>query len=263
MRVIIQKNYDAISSWVANYVVNKINAAKPTTAKPFVLGLPTGSTPVGVYKNLIALNKAGKVSFENVVTFNMDEYLGLPKDHDQSYHYFMHDLLFNHIDIKKENVNLLDGVAKDIDAECKRYEDKIKQVGGIDLFLGGVGVDGHLAFNEPGSSPNSRTRKVALTESTIRANARFFGNDMSKVPTESITVGIGTVLEAKEVLIMMSGAGKAQALQQTVEGAVSQFWPITSLQLHPNGMVVCDEAATAELKVRTYNYYKFVEKDNL
>ncbi len=263
MRVIIQKDYDHMSQWAANYVVSKINAAKPTAGKPFVLGLPTGSTPVGVYKALVAHYKAKKVSFENVITFNMDEYLGMAKDHPQSYYRFMHEHLFNHIDIKKENINMLDGMCKDIEAECAAYEEKMKKVGGIDLFLGGVGVDGHLAFNEPSSSPTSRTRKVALTQSTIRANSRFFDNDMSKVPTESVTVGVGTVLDAKEVLIMMSCDGKALALQNTVDVAVSQFWPITAIQLHQNSIVVCDEPATSELKVRTYNYFKFVEKDNL
>ena len=260
MRLIITQDYQAMSDWVADYVVAAINKAQPSQTKPFVLGLPTGSTPMGVYKKLISLHQQKKVSFANVVTFNMDEYLGLTQEHDQSYYYFMHDNFFNHIDIRKENVNILNGMAKDIDAECQRYEDKIKSYGSIDLFLGGTGVNGHLAFNEPGASPASRTRKVALTESTIRANARFFGNDMSKVPTESLTVGVGTVLDSKEVLIMMSGENKSQALMQTVEGAVSQFWPITAIQLHGRSIVVCDESATADLKVKTYNYHKFIEK---
>lgn len=260
MRLIITQNYQSMSDWVADYVMNAINNAQPTSSKPFVLGLPTGSTPMGVYKKLVSLYQQKKVSFANVVTFNMDEYLGLPKEHDQSYYYFMHDNFFNHIDIPKENINILNGMAKDVELECQRYEDKIKSYGTIDLFLGGTGVNGHLAFNEPGASPASRTRKVALTESTISANARFFGNDMSKVPTESLTVGVGTVLESKEVLIMMSGENKAQALMQTVEGAVSQFWPITAIQLHAKSIVVCDEAATADLKVKTYNYHKFIEK---
>ena len=260
MRLIITQDYDAMSDWVASYVLNAINQAQPTANKPFVLGLPTGSTPIGVYKKLIDYYQQKKVSFANVVTFNMDEYLGLPREHDQSYYYFMYDTFFNHIDIPKENVNILDGMAADIEVECIRYEDKIKSYGGIDLFLGGAGINGHLAFNEPGASPASRTRKVALTASTVRANARFFDNDMSKVPTESLTVGVGTVLESKEVLIMMSGENKSQALMQTVEGAVSQFWPITALQLHANSIVVCDEAATADLKVKTYNYHKFIEK---
>lgn len=260
MRLVITKDYGQMSDWVANYVVNRINDAQPSAQKPFVLGLPTGSTPMGVYKKLIEFYKAKKVSFAHVITFNMDEYVGLTKEHDQSYYYFMHENFFNHIDIPAENVNILNGMTEDVEAECKRYEDKIKSVGGINLFLGGSGINGHLAFNEPGASPASRTRKVALTESTIRANARFFGNDMAKVPTQSLTVGVGTVLDSQEVLIMMSGENKAVALQQTVEGAVSHFWPVTSIQLHGNSMVVCDEDATSELKVKTYNYHKFVEK---
>lgn len=262
MRLIITQDYELMSDWVANYVVNRINEAKPSAQDPFVLGLPTGSTPIGVYKRLIEFYKAKKVSFAHVVTFNMDEYLGLSKEHDQSYYFFMHENFFNHLDIPKENVNILNGMATNVEAECERYEEKIKLVGGIDLFLGGTGINGHLAFNEPGASPASRTRKVALTESTIRANARFFGNDMAKVPTESLTVGVGTVLDSKEILIMMSGENKAIALQQTVEGAVSHFWPITAIQLHANNIVVCDEAATSDLRVKTYNYYKFVEKSN-
>lgn len=263
MRVIIQKDYDNMSQWVANYVVSKIKAANPTAEKPFVLGLPTGSTPIGVYKALVEHYKAGRVSFQNVVTFNMDEYLGMPKDHPQSYYHFMHEHLFNHIDIKKENINMLDGMTTDIEGECAAYEAKMKSLGGVDLFLGGVGNDGHLAFNEPSSSPYSRTRKVGLTESTIRANSRFFDNDMSKVPTESITVGVGTVMDSKEVLVMVSGENKAHALEQIIQGAVSSFWPVTAVQLHENCIVACDEAATGELKVRNYNYFKFVEKDNL
>ncbi|MBO7135685.1 MAG: glucosamine-6-phosphate deaminase, partial [Spirochaetaceae bacterium] len=167
MRVIIRDNYTDCSAWAANHIARRINDAKPTAEKPFILGLPTGSTPLGTYKKLIELNKAGKVSFENVVTFNMDEYVGLKPEHDQSYHYFMWENFFKHIDIKKENVNILDGMAKDLEAECARYEAKIASYGGIDLFLGGVGVDGHIAFNEPGSSLASRTRENALTKDTI------------------------------------------------------------------------------------------------
>lgn len=260
MRLIINKDYNGMTEWVANYVAHKINENKPTTTKPFVLGLPTGSTPLGVYSKLIELYNNKKVSFENVVTFNMDEYIGIDTNHEQSYYTFMHTNFFNHIDIKKENINLLNGTVKDACAECARYEEKIKSYGGIDLFLGGSGINGHLAFNEPGASLNSRTRRVQLTESTIRANSRFFDNDMSKVPTEALTVGVGTVMDSKEVLLMMSGENKAEALHQSVEGGVSQQWPITALQLHQHSIIVCDESATAELKVKTYNYYKFIEK---
>lgn len=263
MRLIIQSNYDNLSQWAANYVVSKINAAKPTANKPFVLGLPTGSSPLGMYKALIALHKKGAVSFENVVTFNMDEYVGLPKDHEQSYHTFMWTNFFSHVNIKAENVNILNGNAANLEEECAAYEAKMKAVGGVDLFLGGIGADGHIAFNEPGSSLASRTRIKTLTQDTIIANSRFFDNDVNKVPKTSVTVGVGTILDAKEVLIMVNGHNKARALQQVVEGSVNQMWTITALQLHPKGIIVCDEAATAELKVGTYNYFKDIEKDHL
>lgn len=263
MRLIIQPDYDHISKWVANYVVKRINEAAPTEDKPFVLGLPTGSSPLGMYKQLIELNKAGKVSFQNVITFNMDEYVGIPKNHPQSYYTFMWTNFFNHIDIKKEHVNILDGNAKDIEEECRSYEEKMKAVGGVDLFLGGIGPDGHIAFNEPGSSLSSRTRMKTLTTDTIIANSRFFDNDVNKVPKTSVTVGVGTILDAKEVVILVNGHGKARALQQAVEGAVNQMWTITALQLHPKGIIVCDEAACGELKVGTYNYFKDIEKNNL
>lgn len=263
MRLIIQPNYDNLSQWAANYVAAKINAAKPTAAKPFVLGLPTGSSPLGMYKALIELNKKGVVSFENVITFNMDEYVGLPQDHPQSYHTFMWTNFFNQVNIKKENVNILNGNASDLTAECAAYEAKMKAVGGVDLFLGGIGPDGHIAFNEPGSSLASRTRIKTLTRDTIIANSRFFDNDINKVPKTSVTVGVGTILDAKEVLIMVNGHNKARALAQAVEGCVNQMWTITALQLHEKAIIVCDEAATEELKVGTYKYFLDIESANL
>ena len=158
MRLIIQPDYMGISQWAADYVVQKIQAAQPTAAKPFVLGLPTGSSPLGMYRALVAAHQAGRVSFEHVITFNMDEYVGIPQDHPESYHSFMWKNFFSHIDIKKENVHILNGNASDLEAECAAYEEAILAAGGIDLFLGGIGPDGHIAFNEPGSSLSSRTR---------------------------------------------------------------------------------------------------------
>lgn len=263
MRLIIQRDYDSLSQWAANYVVSKINAASPTAAKPFVLGLPTGSSPMGMYKALINHYNEKKVSFKHVVTFNMDEYVGLPKDHPQSYHTFMWTNFFNHIDIAAANVNILDGNAACLQTECAAYEEKMKAVGGIDLFLGGIGPDGHIAFNEPGSSLSSRTRVKTLTKDTIIANSRFFDNDINLVPKTSVTVGVGTILDAKEVLIVVNGHNKSRALAQAVEGAVNQMWTITALQLHPKGIIVCDEAATEDLRVGTYRYFKDIEKDNL
>ena len=263
MRLIIQADFNNLSKWAANYVAAKINEAKPTSDKPFVLGLPTGSSPLGMYKSLIELNKKGVVSFENIITFNMDEYVGLPQNHPQSYYTFMWDNFFNHVNIKKENVNILNGNAADLDKECAAYEAKMKSVGGVDLFLGGIGPDGHIAFNEPGSSLASRTRVKTLTKDTIIANSRFFDNDINKVPKTSVTVGVGTILDAKEVLIMVNGHNKARALAQAVEGSINQMWTITALQLHEKAIIVCDEAATEELKVGTYRYFKDIEGENL
>ena len=258
MRVIIESDYQALSQWAANYVAKRINQAKPTAEKPFILGLPTGSSPLGMYKALIELNKKGVVSFEHVVTFNMDEYVGLPESHPESYHSFMHNNFFNHIDIRKENIHILNGNAEDLEAECANYEKQIESFGGIDLFLGGIGPDGHIAFNEPGSSLTSRTRVKTLTTDTIIANSRFFENDVNKVPKTALTV-----MAAKEVLILCNGHNKARALQHAVEGGITQMWTISALQLHPHGIIVCDEAATDELKVGTYKYFKDIERNNL
>ena len=258
MRVVIQENYDKMCKWAADYIAAKINAHKED--RPFVLGLPTGSSPLGVYAELIRQNKAGKVTFKNVVTFNMDEYLGLPREHDQSYWYFMHDNFFDHIDIPAENVNILNGMAEDPWAECARYEAKIASYGGIDLFLGGIGVDGHLAFNEPFTSLTSRTGVRDLTSDTIIVNSRFFGNDTSKVPTQALSVGVQTVTDAKEVLILISGHNKARALAASVEGGVSQKWTCSALQMHPAAIIACDEPACGELTVDTYKYFLDIEK---
>ncbi len=263
MRLIIQESYSQLSKWAAAYIVKKINEFNPTEEKPYVLGLPTGSTPLGTYKELIKLYNSGKVSFKNVVTFNMDEYVGLPEDHTESYHSFMWNNFFKHIDIKAENVNILNGNAEDPEAECVRYEEKIKSYGGIQLFMGGIGPDGHIAFNEPGSSLASRTRVKTLTQDTIIANSRFFNNDVNLVPKTALTVGVGTIMDAKEVLILVNGHNKARALYQAVEGAVNHMWTISVLQMHPKGIIVCDDAATVELKVGTVNYYKDIEQNNL
>lgn len=263
MRLIIQPDYAKLSAWAANYVINRINEAQPTEEHPFVLGLPTGSSPEGMYAELVKANKEGRVSFRNVITFNMDEYVGLPEEHPESYHSFMKRNLFDHIDIKPENVHLLNGNAKDLKAECAHYEQMIKDAGGIDLFLGGIGPDGHIAFNEPGSSLTSRTREKTLTTDTIIANSRFFDNDINKVPHYALTVGVGTVMNAREVLILCNGHHKARALQAAVEGPVTQQWTISVLQMHQHGIIVCDEPACDELRVATYRYYKDIEKDQL
>ena len=263
MRLIIENTAAEASRWAAEHVAERINAKAAVSSKPFVLGLPTGSTPLGMYAELIKLNKAGKVSFANVITFNMDEYVGLPEEHPESYHSFMWHHFFSHIDIKPDNVNILNGHAADLQAECDDYERRIAEAGGIDLFIGGVGEDGHLAFNEPFSSLDSRTRVKTLTEDTIIVNSRFFGGDVTKVPKLALTVGVGTVCSANEVMVLALGHKKARAVQQCVEGALSHAWTITALQTHPKGVLVCDEPAVGELKVNTYRYFKDIEKNNL
>ena len=263
MRVIIQPGYDLVSKWAAAYVARKINDFKPDGSKPFVLGLPTGSSPMGMYKELIKLNQAKKVSFKNVITFNMDEYVNLAEDHPESYHSFMWNNFFSHVDVVKENVNILNGNAKDLDAECQQYEDKMKKAGGVELFIGGIGPDGHIAFNEPGSSLASRTRVKTLTQDTIIANSRFFDKDVNKVPKTALTVGVGTVMDAREVMILVNGHNKARALWHAIEGAVNHLWTISALQMHPKGIIVCDEDAADELKHGTVKYFKDIESANL
>lgn len=263
MRVIVRPDYDSCSVWAANHIAKRINDAAPTAKKPFVIGLPTGGTPLGTYKELIALNKDGKVSFEHVVTFNMDEYVGLPADHPQSYHRFMWDNFFSHINIKKENVHILNGMTQDLEAECAAYEKAIANAGGIKLFLGGVGVDGHIAFNEPGSSLTSRTRVKTLTHDTILVNSRFFGGDIAQVPTTALTVGVGTITDSSEVMILITGHSKARALSHAVEQGISQMWTISCLQMHQKAIIVCDEDATDELKVGTLKYFKDIEAPNM
>ena len=263
MRVIIEPDYEQLSRWAAEYVIKRINDFNPTPEHKFVLGLPTGSSPVGMYKNLVKANKEGRVSFKNVLTFNMDEYVGLPEEHPESYHSFMATNLFNHIDCPKENIHILNGNAEDLEAECAHYEEMIAEAGGIDLFIGGIGPDGHIAFNEPFSSLVSRTRQKTLTTDTIIANSRFFEGDVNKVPKTALTVGVGTVMDAREVMILVNGHTKTRALQAAIEGPVCQAWTISALQQHQHGIIVCDEAATDELKVATYKYFKDIEKDNL
>ncbi|NLO71202.1 MAG: glucosamine-6-phosphate deaminase [Porphyromonadaceae bacterium] len=263
MRLIIQPDYQNVSEWAGNYIASKIIAANPTAKKPFVLGLPTGSSPLGTYKQLIKLHKEGLISFKHVITFNMDEYVGLPKEHPQSYYSFMWTNFFNHIDIKPQNAHMLDGTADDLIKECEAYEAKMKEVGGIDLFLGGIGPDGHIAFNEPTSSLASRTREKTLTTDSLIANSRFFDNDVNKVPKTAITVGVGTVLDAKEVVIIVNGHVKARALRHAVEEPINHIWTISALQMHPKGIIVCDYEACGELKVGTYKYFLDIEKDRL
>ncbi|MFV0422477.1 glucosamine-6-phosphate deaminase [Oleidesulfovibrio sp.] len=254
--------HDSPGWWAARYIARAIRTFAPQPDKPFVLGLPTGSTPLEMYRELIRLYQAGEVSFANVVTFNMDEYVGLPEGHSQSYKHYMHENFFNHIDISLQNVNLLNGNADDLEGECAAYEQKIHSCGGVHIFVGGVGTDGHIAFNEPASSLASRTRLKTLTEETRAANSRFFAG-IDEVPRFALTVGVGTVLDAHEVIILASGMSKALAVHYAVEKGVNHLWTVSALQLHRKAIMVCDEAATMELKVKTLRYFQQIEAENL
>ena len=259
MKVIIRDTEKEAALWVADRIANAIKAKAKVSDKPFVLGLPTGSTPLKVYAELVRKNKAGELSFKNVITFNMDEYVGLPVEHPESYHSFMYNNLFNHIDIPRENIHILNGNAPDLVAECASYEEKIAATGGFDLFLGGIGEDGHIAFNEPFSPLQSRTRVVTLTDDTIRVNSRFFGGDVNLVPKQAMSVGVATVLGAKEVVIMAFGPKKARAIGEAIEGPITHKNTVSALQNHPDGIVVMDEDAAGELRVSSYKYFKAVE----
>lgn len=262
MRLIVKNSVKESSLWTANYMVEAINKANPTKENPFILGLPTGGTYIPVYKEVVDLYKRGKVSFENVITFNMDEYVALKEDHPESYHSFMWDNLFSHVNIKKENVHILNGNAKDLEKECQEYENAIKRLGGIDIFFGGIGADGHIAFNEPGSSLSSRTREMPLTQETILLNSRFFNGDISQVPKTALTVGVGTVMDAREVVILANGITKARALRHVIESGISHMWTLSCLQMHPQAIIACDEQATHELKVGTVHYFNQIESSH-
>ena len=216
-----------------------------------------------MYKEFIRMCKAGELSFKNVITFNMDEYVGLEENHTEKLTTILCLIISLIILIYlKKNVNILNGLAKNLEKECIDYEKKIKSVGGIDLFLGGMGSDGHIAFNEPGSSLTSRTRIKTLRYDTILINSRFFGGDVTKVPKQALTVGVGTIMDAKEVLIIISGYNKARALREVVEGGISHMWTASILQMHQKGIIVCDESATSELHVETIKYFLDIENTN-
>ena len=251
MEVIITPYYDKMSERAALIIAEQIRK-KPDT----VLGLATGSTPLGTYKELIRLHKEDGLDFSKVKTFNLDEYLGLSSLHKESYNYFMWENLFKHININPENVYIPKGDVEDAEEFCNWYENKIKEVGGIDLQLLGIGSDGHIAFNEPGSSLMSRTRLKTLDEQTIKDNSRFFTKE-EEVPRFAITMGVGTILEAKKILLIANGDKKANACVQFIEGPVTSQITASALQLHRHVTVVLDEAAASKLKrIRYYNWVR-------
>ncbi|MFD2629179.1 glucosamine-6-phosphate deaminase [Oceanobacillus kapialis] len=235
------KNYEEMSILASSMLVEKVNKLE----RP-VLGLATGSTPEGLYKQLIKQYEEKKVSFQHVKTFNLDEYVGLNKQDEQSYHYYMKDKLFRHVDIPEQHVHLPNGAATNLDEECKAYESRIKENGGIDVQILGIGLNGHIGFNEPGTSFSSRTHLVDLAPSTRQANARFF-TSLEQVPEQAITMGIDTIMQSKEILLLVSGEKKAKAVARMVEGDITEEFPASILQKHPNVRVIGDEAALSLL----------------
>ncbi|MHC4294863.1 MAG: glucosamine-6-phosphate deaminase [Planctomycetota bacterium] len=251
MEVIIGKDYEEISRAAAKVVADIIDA-KPDA----VLGLATGSTPLGLYKELIRLHKKEGLDFSKVTTFNLDEYVGLTPDHDQSYHYFMYENLFKHINVRMESTHVPSGTASDYMVFCDWYEQKIEDAGGIDVQILGIGSDGHIAFNEPGSSLTSRTRIKTLAEPTISDNARFF-KKKEDVPIYACTMGVGTILDAGKLILLANGAGKVEAISAAIEGPVSVMCTASALQLHPDSLFFIDEDAAGGLKMK--DYYKWIQ----
>lgn len=254
MKVVILKDAAEVAKYGADIFIKQIKR-KPDS----VLGLATGSTPVALYKELISAYQSGRVSFKNVSSFNLDEYLGLTGTHPQSYRYFMSQQLFDHIDIEKSQTAVPPGDAEDPFSACEQYENNIKQKGGIDIQLLGIGRNGHIGFNEPSSSLMSRTRVKTLTRATIDDNARFFGPDEYQ-PHLSITMGIGTILESKKVVLLATGANKAEAIKATVEGPLTAACPASALQMHEHVVLVIDEAAASQLA--DVDFYKHIEMEN-
>ncbi|WP_129596710.1 glucosamine-6-phosphate deaminase [Anaerophilus nitritogenes] len=238
MKIIKVRNYEEMSDIAAEYVTTLIKE-KPDT----VLGLATGSTPIGLYKRLIKDHNENKTSYENIKTFNLDEYIGLDKNNSQSYHYFMHEHLFKNININKKNIYIPNGFAKDINKECIEYNEKLKN-NVIHLQILGIGSNGHIGFNEPGTSFSSEVHVVKLDENTRKANSRFF-NQINEVPTYSITMGIKNIMEAKQIILLASGNQKANAIYDTIHGEVTENVPASILRTHPNIIVIVDEEASS------------------
>jgi glucosamine-6-phosphate deaminase len=251
MEIIIQPT-PAEASIIAARIIAQLVRQKPAC----ILGLATGSTPIATYAELIRLHREEGLDFSRVTTFNLDEYVGLPPEHPQSYHAFMREHLFQHINVAPERIHIPNGMAADVPGECARYEQSIRAAGGIDLQLLGIGSDGHIGFNEPTSSLASRTRIKTLTERTRQDNARFFDGDLTQVPMHCITMGVGTIMETRQVLLLAFGAKKEEAVAQAVEGPITAMNPASILQMHPVAKVIMDEAAAGALKKR--EYYRYV-----
>jgi glucosamine-6-phosphate deaminase len=254
MRIVISEQYDEMSRIGAQIVARTINA-KPNA----VLGLATGSTPLGLYRELVRMHQEDGLDFSRVTTFNLDEYVGLSRDHAQSYHYFMHENLFRHLNIPEPNIHIPSGTTDNYSAFCEWYEERIEEVGGIDLQLLGIGADGHIAFNEPTSSLGSRTRIKTLAPQTIQDNARFFEKP-EDVPIYAITMGVGTIMDARNVLMVINGRHKSAAAAAAIEGPVTSMCTASALQMHPHCTVLLDREATRSLTM--LDYYEFVQQHN-
>ena len=241
MKIYRAENYDAMSRRAANILSAQV-ILKPDS----VLGLATGSTPVGMYRQLVNWYEKGDIDFSQVHTVNLDEYLGLAPDHDQSYRYFMQQNLFDHINVRPENTNVPNGLASDPEAECRRYNEVIAGLGGIDLQVLGMGHNGHIGFNEPGETFELGTHVVDLTENTIQANARFFASK-DEVPRRAITMGIKSIMQARHILVVVSGEDKAEIVRRAFAGPVTPLVPASILQMHPHLSLVGDEAALSLL----------------
>src|SRR5213594_720416 len=250
MEVIVQRDYEQMSKTAAQIVVEVLNT-KPNA----VLGMATGSTPLGLYQELVRLHTEEQLDFSRVTTFNLDEYVGLPVTHSQSYHYFMHENFFKHVNIPPQNVHIPSGTTSNYRAFCDWYEQRIKECGGIDVQILGIGSDGHIAFNEPASSLSSRTRLKTLSKQTIDDNARFF-DAREDVPVYAITMGVGTILDARRLVLVASGKTKAKAIAQAVEGPVTSMVTASAIQLHRDASVIVDQEAAAGLTMR--DYYEFI-----
>jgi glucosamine-6-phosphate deaminase len=250
MEVIVQPDYEQMSKVAAQIVVEILNA-KPNA----VLGMATGSTPLGLYQELVRLHREGQLDFSRVTTFNLDEYVGLSTSHPQSYHYFMREQFFQHVNIPPQNINIPSGTTSNYPAFCEWYEQRIAECGGIDLQILGIGSDGHIAFNEPTSSLSSRTRLKTLSRQTIDDNARFFER-REDVPVYAITMGVGTILDARKLVLVANGKAKARAIAQAVEGPVTSMVTASAIQLHRSAIVIVDEEAASELTMR--DYYDFI-----
>src|SRR5216110_2860245 len=250
MEVVIRQNYNEMSKLAAQSVAELLNT-KPNA----VLGMATGSTPLGLYQELVRMHERGELDFSRVMTFNLDEYVGLPSNHPQSYGYFMEENFFRHVNVQPQNINVPSGTTSNYPAFCEWYEKRIAECGGIDLQILGIGSDGHIAFNEPGSSLTSRTRLKTLSKQTIDDNARFF-DAREDVPVYAITMGVGTILDARRLVLVASGKTKAKAIAHAVEGPVTSMVTASALQLHRDATVIVDDAAAAGLTMR--DYYEFI-----